>query len=495
MLDHDTIAALLEEHKVPGVAVGVWHAGQTQLSGFGVTSLPNPLPVTPETIFQVGSITKTFVATAVMALVEQGKVALDEPLRSYLPELTLQDATAQEQVTLRHLLNHSGGWAGDYFADCGRGDDALAEMVRRVGALPQLLPFGTLFSYNNAGFALVGRVIEKITDMPFERAVAELIFAPLGLDQTFFFAEDVMLQRFAVGHIQRDGQTEVASPWPIGRAANPAGGICSSVGDLLRYARFHIGKQNSGFRIQDSEVHAALSAESLALMRQPTIAADTIGSYEAVGLAWFLRTLNGVTLVNHGGATNGQIAALTLVPERDFAVAVLTNANNGGLITKAVADMALEHYLGIHEEEPATLAIDTAALDTYCGRYTSQIADIEVVSEAGRLIVKVQPKGGFPNEDSPPAPTPPPAPLRFFATDQAIVAEGPARGSRAVFGRDTAGDIAWLRFGGRVRLRNQGTSRCRAKSKEQSAQHPERSLRRPNPCITSRIAEPFNCNL
>jgi CubicO group peptidase (beta-lactamase class C family) len=455
MLDHDPIANLLEEHKVPGVAVGVWHAGQTQLSGFGVTSVAHPLPVTPETIFQVGSITKTFVATAVMVLVEQGKLALDEPLRSYLPELRLQDATAQEQVTMRHLLNHSGGWVGDYFADCGPGDDALAEMVRRVGALPQLLPFGTLFSYNNAGFYLAGRVIEKVSNKTFERAMAELVFAPLGLEQTYFFAEDVMLQRFAVGHIQRDGEIEVASPWPIGRAANPAGGICSTVGDLLRYARLHLEKSEA--RSQNSEGRTLLNEESLRLMRQPTIEASTIGSYEAVGLAWFLRSFAGVTLMNHGGATNGQIAGLTLVPERDFAIAVLTNASNGGLITKAVTNLAIEQYLGLREEDLPTIAIEADTLAAYTGHYSSQLADIDAVTADSRLVLHTRPRGGFPYEDSAPAPTPPPMPLRFFEADKAIVAEGPASGSRAVFGRDDDGEIAWLRFGGRVRLRERKT--------------------------------------
>jgi hypothetical protein len=136
-----------------------------------------------------------------------------------------------------------------------------------------------------------------------------------------------------------------------------------------------------------------LSAESLALMRQPTLAADTIGTYEAVGLVWFLRQFQGVTLVNHGGATNGQIAGLTLVPKKDFAVAVLTNANDGGLITRAVTNTALEHYLDLREDEPETIAVEASDLAAYSGCYTSQIADVDAVTEQGRLVLHVRPKG------------------------------------------------------------------------------------------------------
>lgn len=117
---------------IPGVVVGILQDGKMSLAGFGITNVENPLPVTEDTFYQVGSITKTFVATAVMLLVEMGKLALDTPIRTYLPELRLADASATQRVTMRHLLTHTGGWVGDYFADCGSGDDALARMVAKM---------------------------------------------------------------------------------------------------------------------------------------------------------------------------------------------------------------------------------------------------------------------------------------------------------------------------------------------------------------------------
>src|SRR4051794_11478909 len=225
----------------PGVAIGMLHEGEEHVCGYGVTSVENPLPVDGDTLFQIGSITKTFTGTAAMILVERGLLDLDAPLRTYLPELKLADEDVAARVTMRHLLTHTGGWIGDYFADLGSGDDALARMVEALAEVPQLTPLGEVWSYNNAGFYLAGRVIEVLTGQTYEQTVQELVLEPLGLSNSFFFAEDVMTRRFAVGHLRNeDGPPTVARPWPIGRAHHAAGAIASSVRELLRWARFHM---------------------------------------------------------------------------------------------------------------------------------------------------------------------------------------------------------------------------------------------------------------
>src|SRR5512134_244980 len=166
-----TVEAKVEETETPGVAVGLLHDGVEQHAGFGVTSVESPVDVTPDTLFQIGSITKTFTGTVAMILVERGELDLDAPVRSYLPKLALADRDVAERVTTRHLLMHTAGWVGDYFADHGGGDDALARMVADLEQLPQLTPLGQVWSYNNAGFYLAGRVIEVIAGEPYERVV------------------------------------------------------------------------------------------------------------------------------------------------------------------------------------------------------------------------------------------------------------------------------------------------------------------------------------
>ncbi|HEX5506361.1 MAG TPA: serine hydrolase domain-containing protein [Thermomicrobiales bacterium] len=430
---------------VPGVAVGVLHDDREAAAGFGVTSVDNPLPVTADTLFQIGSITKTFTGTAAMRLVEQGKLDLDAPLRTYLPKLRLAGEGVAAGVTLRHLLTHTGGWVGDYFDDTGMGDDALRRIVTRMAKLPQLTPLGAVWSYNNAGFYLAGRALEAVAKRPYEEIIRELVFDPLGMEMSFFFPGDVMVHRFAVGHIVQDDKAAVAKPWPLARAAHPAGGIASTVDDLFRYARYQFtdGVAPDGARL--------LSPESTALMRAPQVAIDRQGSF--VGLTWMLRKIGDVRFITHSGGTNGQITLFLVVPERRFALIVLTNANRGGEVTEAVTKWAVREYLGAEEPEPAPLAATAAQLSAYTGRYRAAMSELELTLRDGELIVQMTPLGGFPKKDSPPGPTPPPTRAALYAEDAIIALDPPLKGARGEFLRDDAGNIAWLRLGGRIARR------------------------------------------
>jgi CubicO group peptidase (beta-lactamase class C family) len=135
-----------------------------------------------------------------MRLVEEGKLSLDEPIRTYLPDFTMRDPAVAEGATTRHLMTHTGGWEGDFFPDTGYGDDALAKFVNLMAQLPQLTLLGTVCSYNNAGFSLAGRVIEAVTGKTCEAALKDLVLRPLGLKRSYLFPAHVMLHGFAVGH-------------------------------------------------------------------------------------------------------------------------------------------------------------------------------------------------------------------------------------------------------------------------------------------------------
>ena len=185
----ETIVEAMERARVPGVAVGISHASETFAAGFGVTNVDHALPVTDETLFQIGSITKTFVGTCIMRLVETGQVDLDAAVRTYIPGFRVADEGASAQATVRNLLTHTGGWVGDYFDETGPGDEALATYVARMAELPQLAPVGSVYSYNNAGFAVAGRIIELVTGQTFEAALQELVLGPLGLEWSFIQAD------------------------------------------------------------------------------------------------------------------------------------------------------------------------------------------------------------------------------------------------------------------------------------------------------------------
>lgn len=429
---------------IPGAVVGVWYEGREQIAPLGVTNIEHPLPVTAATLFQIGSITKTYLATAVMRLVETGQLELDQPIRIYLPDLKLADEMAAAGVTMRHLLTHTGGWVGDYFNDFGIGNDALAKMVAKVAELPQLTPLGQVWSYNNAGFYLAGRVLEVVTGQTFEQAMQQLLLDPFGLKNSFFFAHDLITHRFAVGHKVVEGQPQVARPWAIGRAAHPAGGIVSSMKDLLKYGRFHMddGVTENGQRL--------LSPNTLRLMQTPLLPAT---GNDMTGLAWRVTDVNGTRLIGHGGATNGQKALLRLVPAAQFAVAVLTNSDDGGILTQQIVNAATEHYLGLRLPVAEPLDLPAEQLAPYLGRYEAAMTIYELALTNGQLSLHTTLKGGFPTPDAPPPEPPPPLRAALYDEDRLIVLDEPMKEARGEFLRDENGRITWLRLGGRIQAR------------------------------------------
>lgn len=206
-----------------------------------------------------------------------------------MPELNLADATVCDQVKLQQLLNHTAGWEGDFFPDTGEGDDALADFVDRLNELEQLTPPGTVFSNNNAAFCLAGRVIEKVTGETYESAIRRLILEPLGLDESFFFRDEVMTRRFAVGHKATDGDAfEVARPWGLHRNGAAAGGLVTSVSDLLAWARFHL----RGARDDVEEQHMP-DKTRLRAMHEPTLHMPGCAFSDAFGIGWLYRSRRG----------------------------------------------------------------------------------------------------------------------------------------------------------------------------------------------------------
>ncbi|MBK9600794.1 MAG: beta-lactamase family protein [Anaerolineales bacterium] len=362
--------------------MGVWHKGREHSDGFGITSVENPLPVTSDTLFQVGSISKTFTGTLIMQLAEQGKVNLDAPVRTYIKDLKLSDKAVEKQVTVRHLLTHAGGWVGDYFNDFGNGDDALAKMVKDIEHLPQVIPLGKIWSYNNTGFNIASRLIEVVTGKPYEQAAQEILLDPLGLKMSFFFPSDLLITyRFAMGHYNENKKTFVSRPWAIGRAGNGVGGVVSTVKDLLAYARFHMGNGN---RI--------IKRRSLEAMRVPQISAGGRGQ---MGITWFINKSGPLTRYSHGGATNGQQAMFVFIPEKDFALALLTNNDNGGVLNNNLVSLALEVYFGIKPTLPKPIKVNASELKEYVGSYRIGTEAFDLKLKNGELIYQHIPSAAF----------------------------------------------------------------------------------------------------
>ncbi len=431
--------------QVPGAAIGVLHGGAMHVAGVGVTSVDHPLPVTPETLFQIGSTSKTFTATALMQLVEAGQVDLDAKVRSYLPWFALQSEEDAARITLRDLVTHHGGFVGDYFKDTGRGDNAIGAIVRKMANSPQLVPAGYTFSYSNAGFYVLGHIVETIVGLPFERVIRERVFEPLGMDRSFYFPEECITHRVAAGHIVTLDGPKVARPWNTPRSIAPGGGITSNVIDQMRYAALHAGV---------TPAPDVLGPGSVAFMRQAQRPAGSM--CEAIGISLMLDDAGGGRgLVKHGGATNGHLSSFELIPEAGFAVTVLTNADAGREARQTIADRCQEHFLGFGKPAPVSAVGLEVQASEYAGVYQAVLARLEVrADDAGLVVMDTTPERGFAETRHRPIPLAP-ARLDFTGPDATAVLDGPRRGERAEFLRGADGHVEWMRWDGRIARRTQ----------------------------------------
>lgn len=425
----DFVGQSMTRWRVPGAAVGILHNGETASDGFGVTSIENPLPVTDETVFRLGSISKTFVGTAFMRLVERGKLNLFGRARDYLPEFKVADEQTSAAVTMQHLLTHTAGWDGDLCLDAmGTGDDALPRYVAALADREQIAPLGTVFGYNNSGFGVVGAAMENVTNKRFEEIIRELVLDPLGMKRSFVSATDVMNHRFAVGHAIGPNGLEVEDQWGISRARLPQGGIASTVKDMLRYARFHLG---DGETVKGQRL---LTSESMMLLHRPQVG---VYGKEGWGISFRVNDTFGPRQFGHCGRSPNQNSLLTIVPDLDFAIIVLTNADHGQQVVEEVTRFAIKQYLGIAMTYPDVVAAAEKDFADFIGKYTAPSAYMEIGILAGQLLMQyVATPGG----------SRPAFPLGLLGKDRIVVTDGPLK-DIGVFDlvRKADGTVGWIR--------------------------------------------------
>ncbi|MFY1690277.1 serine hydrolase domain-containing protein [Plantactinospora sp. WMMB782] len=388
------VPELLREHRIPGAAWAVLHDGQIVDGAAGLLSTGTGVEATPDSLFQIGSITKLWTSTLVLQLVDEGRVELDEPVRTYLPEFRIGDEAAAAVVTTRQLLNHTAGFEGDIFTDTGVGDDCLARFVDTLHDVPQLFAPGEQFSYNNAGYCVLGRLVEVVRGIPYDECLRRHLIGPLGLTHAATGPYEAILHRVAVGHLAPEpgADPRPAPVWALARSNAPAGAMLAMrPRDLLGFARMHLadGRAADGTQV--------LAPGTAARMRQREVGLPDLG---LMGTSWGLGferfdTPTGA-LVGHDGNTIGQAAFLRIVVEDGLAVTLLTNGGDAMSLYRDVFRLVLGELgsVGLPDLPRPPEHPEPVDARRFVGTYTSQVAELAVSQdEDGRIWIEQTPRG------------------------------------------------------------------------------------------------------
>ena len=328
-LDTRAVDALMVEAlkawQVPGCAVAIVKEDKVVcLKGYGVKEVGKPQPVTPDTLFGIGSCTKAIVATAIALLVDEGKMAWDDPVRKYVPFFHLADPLADRDVTLRDLLCHRTGLIRHDLL-WYRAPWSLEESVRRMAHLEPTHSFRSKYDYNNLAYIALGFAVTQAAGMPWDAFVRKRLFAPLGMTGTVFTRSAVLAAKdYASPHLLIGGQPQ-AIPWyDDDKQVRASGSVKAGARDLSRWVRFQLADGlGSGRQLVSRKNLRETRRPQIVLPVPPPLAADT--TQASYGLGWHVRDYRGRPMVLHGGAVDGFRSQITLLPKDNLGIVVLCN--------------------------------------------------------------------------------------------------------------------------------------------------------------------------
>ena len=342
------VETFLDSHDAAGLAVAVVREEEVVSRGFGVRDVGSGASVTPDTMFHLASVSKPFVATAIVSLAtarDAGErvLDLDAPIIEWVPEFTLADGREGE-VTARWLLSHTSGLpdVADYgWHDPQLGDDALSDFARSLSGWRLKSEPGSAFSYSNAGFELLGLLLSRVTGTTFENAVRQQVLSPLGMRNSTFLRGEVPAHLAASPHVGMPLSVPEGA-YPYTRRHAPSSTLHSNLVEMCRWMVAHFEPADVASGGSDGE-GARLDAGLLDLMWQPVVDAGNPPWEEAMALGWGVGSYRGHRTLSHSGADPGFGCRFVLVPGRRTAVVALANSNTvpTGTISAAALDIAL----------------------------------------------------------------------------------------------------------------------------------------------------------
>ena len=369
------VSEQLAAWEVPGCAIAAVRDGDVVLAaGWGRRDLETGLPATSDTLFAIGSVTKAFTAATVGALVDDGLLEWERPLRDFLPDLRLHDPVVTDRLTVVDLLSHRSGLPRHDLAWLGHPDRSRAELVRRLRFLPLSRDLRQAFQYCNLGYMVAGHLVEVLSGTPWEDYLRTRLLTPLGMDRSNLSVDNMRADPdHASAYERRQGVILPVPPRPV-TAMAPAGAVNSSAADMARWLLAQLGGgQIDGRAVMSPGTMARQHAPHMVLPEDPTFPASTRHAY---GLGWLIGQYRGHRLTEHGGGIDGFQTECMLLPDDGIGVAVMTNTSSSAM-APVLAYRVLDELLGL---EPFDWFAEFKA------RYDAAAAGIREVRGARRVV-------------------------------------------------------------------------------------------------------------
>jgi CubicO group peptidase (beta-lactamase class C family) len=386
-LDNEITSDMKALH-VPGAAVGVVVDGKTVFAkGYGLRELGKQEPVDADTIFAVGSISKSFTTSAMAILADEGKLDWDKTVREYLPWFQMYDPVSTQLVTLRDLVTHRTGMARHDFLRHST-YQSPSELVHHVRYLEPSHTFRETFEYNNIMLAVAGFLAGEQNGTSWETLVSQKVFLPLGMTRTTASVDDTQkLENYASPHDLEGTELRKISFYNYQKfGVAPAGAINSSVNDLLKYLQMHLAEGS----YQNKQI---ISTKQTKELHTPVIMVPPSDKeFSDYALGWFVTDHRGATVINHSGSINGFTAMAIIIPEKKAAIIVLNNLESSSLpkaVGWSIADRILElnrvDYLAqyISNKQKDKLEDAKAKATVLAGRVPGTRTSLELPSYCG----------------------------------------------------------------------------------------------------------------
>lgn len=420
--DLDAFAArVLKEFEVPGLAVAIVKDGKVVLAkGYGVRKLGEATPVDENTLFGIASNTKAFTAAALSMLVDEGKISWDDAVTKHLPAFQLYDPYVTREMTIRDLLTHRSGLglgAGDLLW-WPPTDYSREEIIRRFRYVKPATSFRSRYAYDNVLYMVAGQVVAAVTGKTWDDFIKERIFTPLGMTTSNTSVAALTASRdAATPHARAEGRLKAITPLPL-ENVGPAGAINSSVAEMSKWviAQLNHGLIGEGLRLfSEQRSRDMWSAQTITpLGDPPPHLAALRANFSAYGLGWGLTEYRGLKIVSHTGGLLGFVSRVTLVPDLNLGIVVLTNQQSGGAF-QSMTYRILDHYMNapatdwvagfkkseemgqaraaeVEKRLASSRAPDSnpsLLLAKYAGRYTDPwYGDIAISLENDKLVVR-----------------------------------------------------------------------------------------------------------